>query len=264
MNSKILGLLGFSMAAMPAFVSAQTPQLKPNPILVNTLAGHPAPVVLELFTSQGCSSCPPAEALLNTWGQDQFKNGKIIPLAFHVDYWDYLGWKDPFSSPEYTGRQKAYAPVLGMDSLYTPQAVLGGQADAVGSDSSAVQKRIAALAGHLADTGLEVKALRTRNQLEIKTTAAAADKAGSDWVLNVAVFENNLTTQAARGENGGRTLNENFVVRSFSRIYPVKSAQSLTIAWDPAWKARNLGVAVYLQDRRSLFIDSSAALFPVP
>jgi hypothetical protein len=262
MNSKILGLLGFSVAAIPSFLPAQTVQPKPNPIYLTTFVGHPAPVVLELFTSQGCSSCPPAEALLNTWGQDQFKNGQIIPLAFHVDYWDYLGWTDPFSSANYTGRQKAYAHFFDMDSLYTPQAVLGGQAQAVGSDAHSIQDRVKSLSTILALSGLSLTAHRRGGylDLEIKTTGSGIP--GSDWTLSLAVFENELITPVPRGENGGRTLNENFVVRSFNRLYPVQETQTLSIPWDPNWKEGHIGAAAYLQDRRSMRVDSSAAVYP--
>src|SRR5579859_3352081 len=92
------------------------------------------PLLVELFTSQGCSSCPPAERLLNGWGMEQFRAGRIIPLAFHVDYWDYLGWKDPFSQRSFTERQSRYAQALHSDSIYTPQMVVAGKVGFVGSD----------------------------------------------------------------------------------------------------------------------------------
>ena len=199
MNSKILGLLSFSIAAIPSFLPAQSAGPKSDLIHLSTTQGHPAPVVLELFTSQGCSSCPPAEMLLNTWGQDQFKNGKIIPLAFHVDYWDYLGWADPFSSADYTGRQKAYAPLFDMNSLYTPQAVLGGQSQAVGSDANSLQARVKSLSTVLSTSGLSLTARRRGGylDLEIKTTGSGIP--GSDWTLSLAVFENGLVNRRSPG-----------------------------------------------------------------
>ena len=228
MNRRILSLLGFSMAAIPSFLSAQSTTPKPDFIHLSTLAGHPAPVVLELFTSQGCSSCPPAEGLLNTWGADQFQKGQVIPLAFHVDYWNYLGWTDPFSSPDYTGRQRAYAALLGRDSLYTPQAVLGGQVDAVGSDARSIQDRVKSLSASLSSTGISLTARRRNGHLDLEIRTTGAGTSGSDWTLNLAVFETGLATAVPRGENGGRTLTENFVVRSFSRIYPVRDIQTLS------------------------------------
>ncbi|HVM31877.1 MAG TPA: DUF1223 domain-containing protein [bacterium] len=223
-----------------------------------TRAGEPAPVVLELFTSQGCSSCPAAETLLNRMGVP------LIPLAFHVDYWNYLGWTDPFSSADYTGRQRAYAATLGRDSLYTPQLIIAGLSDAVGSDESAVQAGIAATRGRLAQTSLTLAVKHLAEGLQIQVKSGGADKPGGDWVLNVAVFENGLVTAVPRGENSGKTLKENFVVRSFSRLYPMKEVQILWVPWNGAWKNENLGVAAYLQDRRSLAVDSAAQVFPVP
>ena len=82
---------------------------------------------MELFTSQGCSSCPPAEDLVNSWGMELFLAGEALPLCFHVDYWDNLGWKDPFSSPLFTQRQGQYANALSSPSLYTPELVISGR-----------------------------------------------------------------------------------------------------------------------------------------
>ncbi len=259
MNKNFQWIVGLSMATP---LAAATPA--PTHFNLTTAVGQSAPVVLELFTSQGCSSCPPAESLLNTWGLELFQKGKLLPLAFHVDYWNNLGWTDPFSLADFTARQNAYVPVLGMNSLYTPQAVLGGQADAVGSDAKTIQNRFQALATAQASTGLSLAAARKGSQVELEIKTTGTGIPGSDWTLNVALFENGLTTSVARGENGGRTLSENFVVRSFSRLYPVNANQKFEIPWDPSWKKGSVGAAVYLQDRRSLRIDSSAAVYPIP
>src|SRR3954454_13978052 len=93
----------------------------------------PNPVVVELFTSQGCSSCPPADALIHDITTDPAMRGRVIPLAFHVDYWDSLGWRDPFSSAEWTQRQARYARTMRLSSAYTPQAVVNGSRKFVGS-----------------------------------------------------------------------------------------------------------------------------------
>src|SRR5712691_4372518 len=103
----------------------------------------PTPVVVELFTSQGCSSCPPADELIRTLARDGSLRGKVIPLAFHVDYWDHLGWRDPFSSPQWSARQAAYARALSLDSAYTPQVVINGDRQMVGSDRRAINDAIA-------------------------------------------------------------------------------------------------------------------------
>ncbi|MBT5374998.1 MAG: DUF1223 domain-containing protein, partial [Rhodospirillaceae bacterium] len=99
-------------------------------------AESPAPVVVELFTSQGCSSCPPADAFLN----DLSRRDDVIALSLHVDYWDYIGWEDPFATPESTNRQRRYAPVLAARSIYTPQMVIDGAAHEVGSKRKAITR----------------------------------------------------------------------------------------------------------------------------
>lgn len=247
-------LIGFLALALP---------LGAQPVSLSTRAGGPAPVVLELFTSQGCSSCPPAEALLGTWGLGQFTAGKLLPLAFHVDYWNDLGWVDPFSSADATGRQRDYARALGRDSLYTPQAVLGGQVDAVGSDAKALRERLAALSTRRAVTGLEISAARQGKSLKMTVETQGTGAAGGDWVLCLAVFENGLVTKVPRGENRGRDLEGAFVVRSFQKAYPAPASGVFSVDWDPAWDPARTGVAAFLQDRRSLLIDSAAAVFPL-
>src|SRR6476646_10282347 len=102
-----------------------------------TEAGVPRrAVVVELFTSQGCSSCPPADELLGRIARDPSLRGRVIPLAFHVDYWDHLGWRDPFSSPEWSQRQLDYVRAMHLSGAYTPQAVVGGAREFVGSNES--------------------------------------------------------------------------------------------------------------------------------
>src|SRR5262245_24379168 len=101
-----------------------------------------AKVVGEPFTSQGCSSCPPADALLRRLGSDPALREQMLPLAFHVDSWDALGWKDPFSSPAWSERQTAYARAFGSARIYTPQAVVDGRAGCVGSDEDELRSRV--------------------------------------------------------------------------------------------------------------------------
>ena len=105
---------------------------------VPAVAGEGALNVVELFTSQGCSSCPPADALL----ADLADRDDVLALSFHVDYWDYIGWKDPFASPQYTQRQRVYSQVFGKRYVYTPQMVVNGSFEMTGSDRAGVLKRI--------------------------------------------------------------------------------------------------------------------------
>jgi hypothetical protein len=102
------------------------------------------PVVIELFTSQGCSSCPPADRLLTRLAQDSKLAGQVIPLSFHVDYWDYIGWQDPFASPRWSERQRQYGRAFRSNRIYTPQLVVNGRTECVGSQEGVVRRQIEA------------------------------------------------------------------------------------------------------------------------
>jgi len=116
-------------------VGAVAPKQEYAPVILTTV---PAPMVVELFTSEGCSSCPPADAFMEDLAQRQY----VLPLSFHVDYWDYIGWKDRFADPVFTNRQRAYAEAQGTSMVYTPQMIVAGAIDVVGSDRKAVEKAL--------------------------------------------------------------------------------------------------------------------------
>ena len=118
-------------------VGALAPKQEYAPVILTTV---PAPMVVELFTSEGCSSCPPADALIEELAERQY----VLPLSFHVDYWDYIGWKDKFADPVFTNRQRAYAEAQGSSMVYTPQMIVAGAIDVVGSDRKAVDKALKA------------------------------------------------------------------------------------------------------------------------
>ena len=162
-------------------------------------ASPPARTVLELFTSQGCSSCPPADRLLGRLVQ----RPGVIALAWHVDYWDRLGWRDPFSSPQATARQRAYAKGLGAD-VFTPAMVVGGSRIAVGSDASDVDAAIATAAGPSVTAALG----RTANGL-----SGEIGPAGQPVSALLAFYLPEHTTPIGTGENGGRKLEEFRIVR---------------------------------------------------
>lgn len=166
-------------------------------------------VVVELFTSQGCSSCPPADRILGELADDD----DIIALAFHVDYWDYLGWKDEFGSPANTKRQKAYAHAMGERSVYTPQMVIGGQEHVVGSRGMKVAKAIQRHAR-------QAMPVSVRLQRQGNSVAIRAFGSGSlpNMVVQVATYTPKATVDVRRGENAGRTLTYHNVVRSFSTV----------------------------------------------
>jgi hypothetical protein len=167
------------------------------------------PTVVELFTSEGCSSCPPADALLAQLAG----RPDLLALSFHVDYWDRLGWKDPFSMAAATARQRDYARLLGTGEVYTPQIVVGGRWQAVGSDQDAVEQAIAA-ARH-APAVLQVALTPDSGGARIAIGASAGATAGSIVLI---AFDRRHVDAVGGGENGGRTLIHVDVVRGISKI----------------------------------------------
>jgi len=172
------------------------------------------PVVVELFTSEGCSSCPPADSLLIKLAKDQPVPGvQIIPLGMHVTYWDQLGWRDPASLQAATDRQQDYRRVFGADRMYTPQAVIDGQDELVGSDEAGV-KRAVAEAGKKPHFKMRLTAALKPDGIYATATVENVPMHGHEPLRTVfVVTEDGITTVVKRGENGGRTLRHGAVVR---------------------------------------------------
>ena len=190
-----------------------------------------APVVVELFTSQGCSSCPPADAFLTDLARQR---GNVLPLAFHVTYWDSLGWKDPYSLDAATSRQRDYARHLRGDGVYTPQMVVDGVSGFVGSDRAAGLSTIARAGRKVVPVSL------SRDGQTLLITVGAGS--GQARVLLIG-FDQRHETHVGRGENGGRTLQESNIVRSLTPI-GTWSGSSVTLRQSPP---AGDGFAVLLQ-----------------
>jgi hypothetical protein len=175
------------------------------------------PVLVELFTSEGCSSCPPADAALSRLLRDQSVAGvRIIALSEHVDYWDDLGWRDPFSSPSFTQRQEAYARRLPSGNVYTPQLVVGGAFHLVGSKEDAARAAIVAAA---TEPGGEVAASKVPDAGAVLLVTARWP-AGIHAEVLVALVQDHAISRVERGENAGRTLEHVAIARA---VYPVGS-----------------------------------------
>jgi hypothetical protein len=209
-------------------------------------AGEPVadegPVVLELFTSQGCSSCPPADELLGKLAAAGVVEGrKLAPLAFHVDYWNDLGWADPFSLSAWTARQQTYAHALRDDRVYTPELVVAGGAGMVGSSASRVREAIAAAPRQLA---IAATATWATSRLAVTATAPA------DADVWVAVWEDGTRTKVSRGENAGATLAGERVVRRLERVATAGHASTIEIPLDRSWYAAGAVAFAQRADRR--------------
>ena len=232
---------------------------------LHTLAGERSPVVVELFTSEGCSSCPPADAALEHLARSQpVRGAEIIPLGFHVDYWNRLGWADPYSSPAFSLRQEEYSEAFGGDRIYTPQMVVDGSREFIGDESLAI-KSVAA-ASKQPKTGIEMT-LSPRCELSssLKLTVAplSSSSTGDASELLVAVTESGLVSKVVRGENAGRTLRHTAVVRQLRSLGEVargeKSSVTSTLSLDKGWKRGAIQVVAFLQEKKSRRILAATA-----
>jgi hypothetical protein len=184
--------IGVTLAAMLAGAAAATAQ--------------PRPTVIELFTSEGCSSCPPAEAYIG----ELARRTDVIPLAFHVDYWDDLGWRDRFALAQATQRQSVYARTLRRSTVYTPQIVIDGRVDYVGSNRSDVAKALGTSPGGV-PVGIDVRDGQVSVELGAQPGAAASD-------VVLVSYLRKAVSAIGRGENAGRTLEEYNIVRHFQTL----------------------------------------------
>jgi hypothetical protein len=210
----------------------------------------PTPVVVELFTSQGCSSCPPADALIHAIANDPAMRGRVIPLAFHVDYWDSLGWRDPFSSAEWTQRQARYARTMRLNSAYTPQAVVNGTREFVGSNAAAMSAALEKASNE--KTRADITLTARREGTSLIATIHATVPANDDLLL--AIVEDGVTMRIEHGENAGRTITNDAIVRKLIRV--TSSQAAVRVPLDGAW--RDVSAVAFVQDRSTLMIGTAA------
>ena len=220
------------------------------------------PILVELFTSQGCSSCPPADRLLSALAAS---DDDIITLAFHVDYWNYIGWTDPFSSSDWSDRQRRYAHALEARQIYTPQMVVNGRRHGVGSDQTDVASMIRAAAADETAGRIEIEITKSTNsslsfRLHPRLEAHAEDEELVAWV---ALVEDGLETPVGKGENARRTLRNDRVVRRFERAARIvgDTASNTTMVdfdLEPEWHRERLSIAAFLQNPETLHVVASS------
>lgn len=213
--------------------------------------------LLELYTSEGCSSCPPADQWLSRLQAAGYPTDKVIPLALHVDYWDYIGWKDRFARPEFTARQRQAASRDLASFVYTPQVLLNGrdfrgwqQANRFGQALEAYRSQAARVQLRLDVTPQPSGQYRLK--LDAKALDADSRKQGDVYI---AVYENGLKTKVNAGENSGRELSHDHVVREWRGPYRLQDATGASweslIMLDKSWQGRDAGVAAFVQNRSS-------------
>jgi hypothetical protein len=212
---------------------------------------QPLPVI-ELFTSEGCSSCPPADRVLHS----MIAHGQVVCLAFHVDYWDQLGWKDPWSSHEASLHQRSYARLLG-GSLYTPCVVVNGRSHVNGADAGAIARAMA----ETSHEGQTMSLIASWSPTSIDASAAIDDSAGSMTVL-FALVESDLSSHVTAGENVGATLTHDHVVRAFTSSVTVKGHAAAHLDVPKDLRMKNAQLIAYATTAQSLSIISAATSNP--
>ncbi len=237
-----------ALALLPLLTAAAAVGMSARPAPAAPPA--PVPVVVELFTSEGCSSCPSADAALRELETAQPVPGvEVIALGQHVDYWNRLGWQDPFSSAQFTQRQQWYAQVF-KEGSYTPQAVVNGRYEFVGSRRSTLAEAVAKAAQAPRAT---VALTRTAGNLSVSVSHLPAGTKAAE--VELALTETGLSSQVGRGENSGRLLRHAAVVRSLRTLGPVGANGAFTattpLGLSTGWKTDNLRAVVLVQETGS-------------
>jgi hypothetical protein len=231
---------------LTGFIFAQEPQAGSEPF-----------AVVELFASEGCSDCPPAEDLLSQITSDARSNGKrIYTLNFQVDYWNNLGWTDPFSSPLFSQRQQQYSGFL-PGGVYTPEMIINGKEAFVGSDGGKAQNYIDHYLGLQPGNNITLNLDQSRNDLKVDYTLARQD---SNAVINFALVQRGLVSHVTGGENGGRTLEHDNVVLEFKTI-DLKNVQGTVFFSKPQGDdLTRFSVIAFVQSKGDMSISAASAV----
>jgi hypothetical protein len=214
-------------------------------------SGSGTAALVELYTSEGCSSCPPADRWLGTLGQ-RYKPGSIVPLALHVDYWDYIGWKDLYARREFSLRQRKLSQLQRMALVYTPQVVLQGR-DFRGWGTKGFDEAVARINAQPARAHLKLELMgadATGLQVEVSAELVAP---ADDAVLYLAAYQSRLESRVTAGENRGRILTHDYVALEWLGPYGIESrlVERRTLPLLPGATAANSGVAAFVQNRRT-------------
>lgn len=204
---------------------------------------HPV-ALIELYTSQGCSSCPPADEWLGSLEKSGIENNQAVPLALHVDYWDYIGWKDQFSQKYFTKRQYQYRKTNHSSSVYTPQIIFNGydvRRVTLNKSFDELRQMTAPVYFNVAAETVDEKRLKLAINFERIDTISKNSR------VVVVLAENNLVGKIKSGENAGRTLIHNHVVRVWKNMGQIRNQIDIELPIDPTWKRDNLEVVVIVE-----------------
>ena len=219
-------------------------------------SGKTTVALVELYTSEGCSSCPPADRWLSGLAARGFTPDRVVPLALHVDYWDYIGWKDPYAKREFSQRQRKLSQLQRMALVYTPQVMLHGR-DFRRWHTAEFDRAVAAINARPAQARITLEILgMDGSSLDAQANAALADPARSgDAALYLAVYENRLMSRVSAGENSGRTLTHDHVVLEWQGPFAFSPrgtvSERRTLALLPKGAPERSGLVAFVQDRRT-------------
>jgi len=247
-SSLIYGLALSPLICLPVVAAECTASSGPNRV-----------ALLELYTSEGCSSCPPADRWLSSVTANP---DRVVPLALHVDYWDYIGWKDRFAKTAFSARQREMAGFSRSGFVYTPQMMLNGQDFRSGYSNSRFEEQLKTINRTAPQAKIKLSVNQTADSVELSTTGQAARQ--SNPVLYVALYENELTSEVKAGENNGARLHHDYVVREWLGPYPIDD--NSTTPWQqkidlkPDWKTKNMGAAAFVQNHSTGEVLQAVAL----
>jgi hypothetical protein len=215
--------------------------------------GEKTTALIELYTSEGCDSCPPADKWLNSLDVDA---SRAVPLALHVDYWDYIGWKDPYGNPDYSARQRETVRLAGGRAVYTPQVMMSGRDARSWGRESEFRAALEAVNAKPPRADISLRAVWVSSGIRLEVASEMRDRAfASENALFIALTENNLVSAVKAGENRGVTLRHDHVVRElrglqrFDATGIQRAVETFTLK--PEWKTKDLSAVAFVQNRRT-------------
>lgn len=229
--------------------------VRPGSCMVSS--GPDKVTLVELYTSEGCSSCPPADSWLRKLPKQGYAGSKVIPLSFHVDYWDYLGWSDRFAKKQHTQRQRKVASVNRLRTIYTPQVVVNGRDFRYWSWGGRIKSSIAKITGMPAEAKIDLTLRKNGGSKLIATSNVMLllQRYPRRSSAYMALYQNNLTSWVKTGENSGRELKHDFVVRELRGPFNINGKSVKIIEQDfyldKSWNPANVGIAVFVQDQNN-------------
>jgi len=251
-NAISIVLIWFAALATNIAVAADI-----RPGVCTSSSGPNKVALVELFTSEGCSSCPPADTWLRKLPKQDYAGSKVIPLSFHVDYWDYLGWSDRFAKKQYTQRQRKVASINRLNTIYTPQVVVNGRDFRHWFWGGRMESRIADITRMPAKAKIELT-LKKEGSTKLMATSSVMllpqSYPGKSSVF-MALYHNKQSSRVRAGENTGRKLRHDFVVRELRGPFDISGAAVKKIQQDfyldKSWNSADIGIAVFVQDQNN-------------